>query len=71
MGRVAYHDLDRPRKPTAGPVYELARIAAVRKDPLQSAKPRTQWPNQELGLVDKSAFKLPDAVKTLLTVNGG
>ena len=51
MGRVAFHDLDRAEKPTAGPVCELARIAAVRKDQSQSAKPRTQLPNQELGPV--------------------
>lgn len=51
MGRLAFHDLDRSKKPTAGPVYELARIATVRKDQLQSAKPRTQLPDQELGPV--------------------
>ncbi len=51
VGGVAFHDLDRAKKPTAGPVYELARVAAVGKDPLQSAKPRTQLPNQELGPV--------------------
>ena len=50
-GRLAFHDLDRAKKPTTGPVYELARIPAVRKDQLQSAKPRTQLPNQELGPV--------------------
>ena len=51
MDRVAFHDLDRAKEPTAGPVYELARVAAVCKDQLQSAKPRTQLPNQELGPV--------------------
>ncbi len=51
VGRVAFHDLDRAKKPTTGPVYELARIGAVRKDQLQSAKPCTQLPNQELGPV--------------------
>ena len=49
--RAAFHDLDRAAKPTTGPVYELARIAAVREDQLQSAKPRTQFPNEELGPV--------------------
>ena len=51
MDRVAFHDLDRAKEPTAGPVYEPARVAAVCKDQPQSAKSRTQLPNEELGPV--------------------
>ncbi len=51
VGRRAFDDLDKAEEPTAGPVYELARIAAVGKDQLQSTKPRTQLPDEELGPV--------------------
>ena len=45
----ALDDLDRAKKPAAGPVHELARIAAVGKDQSQPTKARAQLLN------DKSA----------------
>src|SRR3990172_5533856 len=40
-------DLDEATEPAAGPIDELARVAAVREDQLQSSPPRSQLSDEE------------------------